>query len=97
MPGWLRAKLLEQPENSTVDDLCPVARKQLTKQNLCKTDNYAEGAFSEMSQTVTENLVDALTKLTQKQQVPTFCYRKQHADADRWNFFLFRLENNCQK
>ena len=54
MPGWLRAKLLEQPEN-TVDDLCLVARKQLTIQNLCKTDDYAEGAFSEMSQTVTEN------------------------------------------
>ena len=65
MPSWLRAKLLEQPDNATVDDLCLFARKQLTIHNLCKTDEYADGAFSEMSNTVSENLVNALSKLTQ--------------------------------
>ena len=39
MPGWLRAKLLEQPENTTVDDLCIFARKKLSIHNLCKTDD----------------------------------------------------------
>ena len=26
MPGWLRAKLLEQPENTTVEDMCFCAK-----------------------------------------------------------------------
>ena len=30
MPGWLRAKLLEQPENTTVEDLRFFARKILS-------------------------------------------------------------------
>ena len=34
MPGWLRAKLLEQPETTSVEDLCIFARKQLTIHNL---------------------------------------------------------------
>ena len=29
VPGWLRAKLLGQPENTSVEDLCTFARKQL--------------------------------------------------------------------
>ena len=33
MPGWLRAKLLEQPENTTVEDLCIFARRQLSIHN----------------------------------------------------------------
>ena len=65
MPSWLRAKLLEKPDTDTVDDLCLFARRQLTIHNLCKTDEYADGAFSEMSNTVSENLVNALSKLTQ--------------------------------
>ena len=39
MPVWLRAKLLEQPENTTVQDLCIFARKQLSIHNLCNTDD----------------------------------------------------------
>ena len=34
MPGWLGAKLLEQPENTSVEDLCVFARKQLSIHNL---------------------------------------------------------------
>ena len=32
----VRAKLLEQPENTTVGDVCLYARKQLSFHNLCK-------------------------------------------------------------
>ena len=46
MPGWLRAKLLEQPEDTTVDDLCIFARKHLSIQNLCKTNDSVINAFS---------------------------------------------------
>ena len=65
MPSWLRAKLLEKPDTDTVDDLCLFARRQLTIHNLCKTDEYEDGAFSEMSNTVSEYLVNALSKVTQ--------------------------------
>ena len=48
IPGWLRAKLLEQLENTAVDDLCNFARKQLSKRNLCKTDDSVMDAKSSM-------------------------------------------------
>ena len=62
IPGWLRAKLLEQLENTTVKDLCIFARKQLSVQNLCKTDDSVMDAFSEMGRSVTDTFVTALTK-----------------------------------
>ena len=68
MPGWLRAKLLEQPENSTVEDLCICARKQLSIHNLCKTDDSLMDASSEMGPSVTDTLVTALTKLSTSQE-----------------------------
>ena len=68
MPGWLRAKLLEQPENTTVEDSCIFARKQLSIHNLCKTDDSVMDAFSEMGPSVTDTLVTALTKLSTSQE-----------------------------
>ena len=64
MPGWLRAKLLEQPENTSVEDLC----EQLSIHNLCKTDDSVMDAFSEMGPSVTDTLVTALTKLSTSQE-----------------------------
>ena len=68
MPGWLRAKLLEQPEKTTVQDLCIFAQKQLPIHNLCKTDDFVMDAFSEMGPSVTDTLVTALTKLSTSQE-----------------------------
>ena len=68
MPGWLRAKLLEQPENTSVEDLCVFARKQLSIHNLCKTDDSVMDAFSEIGPSVTDALVTALTKLITSQE-----------------------------
>ena len=69
MPSWLRAKLLEQPDNATIEDLCLIARKQLTIHNLCKIDGYADAVFNEVSNsTINENLVNVLSKLTQTQE-----------------------------
>ena len=68
MPGWLRAKLLEQPENTSLEDLCIFARKQLSIHNLRKTDNSVMDAFSEMGPSVTATLVTALTKLSTSQE-----------------------------
>ena len=68
MPGWLHAKLLEQPENTTVEDLRVFARKQLSIDNFCETDDSVMDAFSEMRPSVTDRLVTALTKLSTSQQ-----------------------------
>ena len=63
MPGWLREKLLEQPETTSVENLCLFAREQLSIHNLCKMEDSLMDAFSEMGPTVTDTLVKALTKL----------------------------------
>ena len=67
LPGWLRAKSLEQPENTT-EDLCIFERKQLSNHNLCKADDSVMDAFSEMGAAVTDTLVTALTKLSTSQE-----------------------------
>ena len=64
MPRWLRAKLVKQPENTTVELLCIFARKQLSIHNLCKTNDSVMDEFSEMGPSVTDTLVTALTKLS---------------------------------
>ena len=43
MPGWLRAKLLEQPKTTTVEGLFIFARKQLTIHSVCKFDRFSAG------------------------------------------------------
>ena len=66
MPSWLRADLLEQADSTAIEDLSLLARRQLTNHNLCKMDDYSDGAFNEVSSTITENLE---------------CTLKNHADA----------------
>ena len=68
MPIWLLAKKLEQPENTTVGDLCFSARKQLSICTLCKTDDSVNNAFSKRGPSVKETAVTALTKLSNSQE-----------------------------
>ena len=68
LPEWLRAKLLEQPENTTVEDLCFSARKQLSIHYLCKIGDSVMDAFSEMGPSVADTLVSALTKFSSSQE-----------------------------
>ena len=63
MPGWLRAELLEHPQNIPVEDLCVFARKHLSNYILCNTDDSVMDALSEMGPSVTDTLVTASTKL----------------------------------
>ena len=68
MPGWLRAKLLQQPENTTIEDYCFFARKQLSIHILCKTDDSSMDAFRERGPSVTDTLVTAQKKLSTSQE-----------------------------
>ena len=59
---------MEQPENTTVEDLCIFAREQLSIYNLCKVEDSVMDAFSEMRPSASDTLVTALTKLSHSQE-----------------------------
>ena len=67
MPNFIKRKLLDQNEAATVQDLCTVARRQMVFLELCPSDDWTRDAFNEVSSTLLENLVGALTKLTQQE------------------------------
>ena len=67
MPNWIKVKLLDQPENATVQELCTLARKRLIINELCPTDDITRDAFSSVQPHVSDNLVNALAKLTESQ------------------------------
>ena len=97
MPGWLRAKLLEQPEKTTVKDLCIFGRKQLSIHNLCKTDDSVMDAFSEMEPSVTDTLVTALTKLSASQEARDNRLIEMSKKFDERNTTLTNRFNDFQK
>ena len=68
MPGWLRSKIMEQPANATVQELCTLARQQMTIREMCRKDDCPENGFNEVSTTVSDNLINALSKLTANQE-----------------------------
>ena len=58
---------MDQNEAATVQDLYTVARLQMVFFELCPNDDWTKYAFNEVISTLSENLVGALTKLTQQQ------------------------------
>ena len=68
MPGWLRSKIMGQPANTPVHDLCTFARQQMAIRKMCRKEDYPEDGFNEVNETVSEDLVYALSKITQTQQ-----------------------------
>ena len=97
MPGWLRAKLLEQPETTPVEDLCTFARKQLTIHNLCKIDDSPMDAFNEIRPNVTDNLVTALTKLSTSQEALENRLSEMSKKFEERNTALSNQLDNVQK
>ena len=97
MPGWLRAKLLEQPETLSVEDLRIFARKQLTFHNLCKVDDSPMEAFSEIGPTVTNTLVTALTKLSTSQEALDNRLNEMSKKFEEHNTALSNQLENVQK
>ena len=67
MPGWLRSKIMEQPPATPVEDLCTLARRQMTIRDMCRSDDYPEDGFNEINDTISENLINALSKINQNQ------------------------------
>ena len=97
MPGWLRAKLLEQPENTAVENLRVFARKQLSIHSLCKIDDSVMDAFSEMGPSVTDTLVTALTKLSTSQEAMDNRLNEMSKKVEERNTTLLNQFNSFQK
>ena len=69
MPNWLRSKMMEQPAARAVQELCNLARKQMTIRDVCRNEDYPEDSFNEIGKTVSHNLISALSKLTTAQEL----------------------------
>ena len=77
---FIKRKLVNQKWAATIQDLCTIARRQKIFFERCPTDDWTSDAFIEVSSTLTENLIGAISKLTQqkdqlKQQQTDFSNR----------------------
>ena len=68
MPGCFRSKIMGQPANTPVHDLCTFERQQMAIREMCRKEDYPEDGFNEVNETVSENLVNVLSKIAQTQQ-----------------------------
>ena len=68
MPNWLQSKLMEQPQATTVQELCKLTRKQIMILEVCRKEDYPEDGFNEVNDRVSEKLISALTKLSTNQE-----------------------------
>ena len=63
MPNWIRTKLLEQPADAPVRDLCDIAGRLMVFNTMCPSDDVTQDSLNEVSPDITNNLVSALSKL----------------------------------
>ena len=67
MPNFIRQKLLEEPEDATIQELCTKARQKLILRELCPVDDWSRDGFNEMSSENSEKFLTVLTKMSENQ------------------------------
>ena len=67
MPNFIRLKLLEEPEDATIQELCTKARQKLILRELCPVDDWSRDGFNEMSSENSEKFLSVLTKMSENQ------------------------------
>ena len=67
MPNFIRLKLLEEPEDATIQELCTNARQKLILRELCPVDDWSRDGFNEMSSENSEKFLTVLTKISENQ------------------------------
>ena len=67
MPNFIRLKLLEEPEDATIQELYTKARQELILRELCPVDDWSRDGFNEMSSENSEKLLTVLTKMSENQ------------------------------
>ena len=66
MPNFIRLKLLEEPEDATIQELCANARQKLILGELCPVDHWSRDVFNVMSSENSEKFLTVLTKKSEK-------------------------------
>ena len=56
--------MMEQPAATTVQELCNLARTHKTIKDVCRNGDYPEDGFNELIETVSHNLISAMSKST---------------------------------
>ena len=67
MENFIRLKLLEEPEDATIRELCTKARQKLIFEELCPVDGWSRDGFNEMSSENSEKFLTVLTKMSERQ------------------------------
>ena len=87
MPGWLRGKLTERPAIEPVQTLCTYVRQPMTIRDVSKR-RLSEDGFNEVSETVSDNLINAFSKLTATQEAMKKQINKMETQM---------IDRNCQE
>ena len=67
MPNFIRLKLLKEPEDPTIQELCTKARQKLILREICPDDDWSKDGFNEMSSENSEKFLTVLTKMSENQ------------------------------
>ena len=49
MPNFIRLKLVEEPEDATIQEICTKARQKLILREFCPVDDWSRDGFNEVS------------------------------------------------
>ena len=82
MPNFIRLKLLEEPENAKIQDLCTKARQKLILRELCPVDDWSRDGFNEMNNDNTDKFLNVITKMSENQ---TSLEKKLNALTEKFN------------
>ena len=67
MPNFIRLKLLEEPEDATIQELCTKLKQKLILRELCPVDDWSRDGFNERSSESSEKFLTVLTKMSENQ------------------------------
>ena len=82
MPNFIRLKLLEEPENATIQDLCTKARQKLILRELFPVDDWSRDGFNEMNNDDTDKFLNVITEMSENQ---TSLEKKLNALTEKFN------------
>ena len=91
MANFIRLKLLEKPENATIQDLCTKARQKMNLRELCPVDDWSRDGFNAMNNDNTEKFFNVITKMSENQNS---LETKLNAPTEKFNTQQSRTSNS---
>ena len=80
--NFIRLKLLQEPENATIQDLWTKARQKLILNENCPVDDWSQDGFDEMNIEDTEKILNVIAKKSENQ---TSLETKLNALTEKFN------------